>query len=369
MLLGERALASIDEDTDRLRLESRIYSQFIKEEDEKIISSKSLRNDKGSPPIKAHCRVSEETHQLTTLSDENEQVQRSTKALQRQTHELKYSCEKNEVELERLAQLFVKQKQVSNKLSYQEELLLIKVNSLEVCSHSFGDINHQLNLQCNDSHQEVTALSRVQLHSIFFKIEVSNQGLRSPFINNLRLSHKSKDDLCWNEINSAWSNASQLLIFVGKTVKFISQDLRIVPLTTCAKIIKFDGKNKIVYNLGIDFESRVDNKSKNIELRCQESRCGPHDIIQAIRMFNILLKQMFLHLKHIYSNDCDDIFKNIPSVTFPKVIQDLKEIQKDDDAYWESVILSIASNLKWLSRNAIYFWNMEDTEEKVHYVC
>jgi hypothetical protein len=61
--------------------------------------------------------------------------------------------------------------------------------------------------------------------------QTDERDLRYPLINNLRLAHKPRG-ISWLEINAAWSQAAQLLMFVGSTIKFKSKDLRIVNRNT-----------------------------------------------------------------------------------------------------------------------------------------
>ena len=86
--------------------------------------------------------------------------------------------------------------------------------------------------------------------------QTDERDLRYPLINNLRLAHKPRG-ISWLEINAGWSQAAQLLMFVGSTIKFKSKDLRIVPLMSCAKIIEVgsNGDTRFVNHLGVDFQA------------------------------------------------------------------------------------------------------------------
>ena len=66
-------------------------------------------------------------------------------------------------------------------------------------------------------------------------------------INELRLAFSPKGDLGWEEIQAAWGQVAQLLLFMDLQNK----DWRIIPLTSCAKLIH----EKRVFNLGKDTAS------------------------------------------------------------------------------------------------------------------
>jgi len=247
---------------------------------------------------------------------------------------LETACQEHEKELTNLNQLINEQSRISETLSLQEESLLLEYNILEKDAKVFEDIHHQLAQQCLSAERERSHLSHVRLHSTLFDIFVDEKGVRYPLINNLRLSHRPKNDLTWIEINSAWSQATQLLMFMSSTVKFTSRNFGIVPLN-CAKIIEVDSAGKKMYHhLGVDIES-IDRKTHNTD-----------HIIASLRVFYRLLYQLFLHVK---GSKVDIGLAPFEMSSHVVGNFNLELIEDNDDKVWIAVVNCIASNLRWMS--------------------
>jgi hypothetical protein len=244
-------------------------------------------------------------------------------------------------ELNDLDKLLREQVILTKELSRQEDDILRDINALEIDAKVFQDVHHTLTRQCHEAEVEDYLLRNVQIHSTLFDIKLDERGLRYPLINNLRLTHHPKG-VSWLEINAAWSQASQLVMFVGSTTKFQSKDLRIVPLASCAKIIELShGDKKIVNHLGVDFESNA-----------RQTHETEH-IIPSLRAFLSLIYQMSVHMLKEQSK-----LDKIPyEMLGPCVIgpHDVRQLDEKDDMGWSSVIHCIAYNMKWMAQNACKF--------------
>ena len=238
-------------------------------------------------------------------------------------------------------ELLEEQARISKKMTEQEDAVLTEFNSLEIDARAFQDIHRHLTHQCHAAERERYYLAQVQLHSALFDIVVDDRG-RYPLINNLRLTHKPKG-VSWSEINAAWSQAAQLVMFAGSTIKFKSKDLRVVPLMNCAKIIEVgsNGDKRTVNHLGVDFES-MDRKTH-----------GADNIVSSVRAFHALLYQMSVHMLNSKVEGLD----KAPFSMGPYIIgsHDLRQIDERDDGGWFGVIHCMASNMKWISQNACKF--------------
>ena len=258
-------------------------------------------------------------------------------------YEIKMLTETHNVhmkELQHLDELLKEQICLSKTLSNQEDEILREFNSLELDTKVFKDIHRTLTHQCHSAEKERYLLDSVQIHSALFDIKLDERGLQYPLINNLRLTHQPKG-VSWLEINAAWSQACQLVIFIGSTTKFQSKDLRIVPLVTCAKIIELShGDRRIVHDLGVDFES---NARKTHETE---------DIIPSLRAFLSLLYQMSVHMLKEKPRLGKMPFEMIPHGIGP---HDVRQLDDKDDVAWNGVVHAMACNMKWMAQHACIF--------------
>jgi len=190
-------------------------------------------------------------------------------------------------------------------------------------------------------------------------VRVDPRGLRYPLVNGLRLSHHPKGDLTWGEVDAAWAQAAQLLLFVGGTAGFASRDLRVVPLTSCAKIIEVGrgGDRRIVHSLGKDaLESKEDRGEKNVSDGAGHIR----SMVLSLCAFNALLYQLVYHIETSVLGAKVGPAPSSSSIERPPYKMsryqigqyDLQRLREGDDPGWSAVVQCIASNLKWLAENA-----------------
>jgi hypothetical protein len=332
----QRINNAINDNTEQLQMETHAYIHAVEEEKDKerrlkkaLLINIGIHNNNDQIPSSS----------INDQHDENELVQGTIQSFQHEIMNLQTACQEHENELTNLNQMLMEQAQISDTLSAQQEELLLEYNALEKDAKVFEDVHSHLTQQCHAAESERSHLSHVRLHSALFDIVVDERGTKYPLINNLRLSHRPKDDLQWIEINTAWSQAAQLVMFVNSTTKFTSRNFGIVPLMHCAKIIEVDSTGKKVYHhLGVDFES-MDRKTHNTD-----------HIIASLRAFYSVLYQLFDHIKAL-KRDINSTKVRVPFEMTVNTIGsfNLQFLNENDDKAWSGVINCIASNLKWLS--------------------
>lgn len=140
-------------------------------------------------------------------------------------------------------------------------------------------------------------------------------------------------------------------------VHFTSVDLRVVPLTTCAKIIHIDPTRhtKVVYNLGIEEAiAGADNGAlttvdQKVKINFLRSLCAYHK----------LLYQLVQYMGNIHHSEgyagVDEGASDAPSVVPYPMGQDrigwmqLSDNSTLSDEDWSTIIHMIVSNLQWVS--------------------
>jgi beclin 1 len=286
---------------------------------------------------------------ITPVNDENQSpqdiVQNVLEKLEYELQVLTVSSQEYLNELNHLDELIEVQAHISKTLTEQEDEVLTEFNALEIDANSFQDMQRHLTHQCHAVEIERFLLSKVQLHSSLFDITVDDRvSKRFPLINNLRLTHRpTPKGVSWLEINAAWSQAAQLVICIGSATRFKSKDLRIVPLTSCAKIIELLQGNKIIVNhLGVDFES---NARKTHETE---------NIVSSVRAFHALLYQLSAHM---LQSKPPNVLDKIPFEARTHSIgsHDLRRILEMDDVGWGGVIHCMAANMNWMVQNSCKF--------------
>lgn len=331
----ERVAAAIDADTERIQWEARAYEDAVAgvaERERQIRQALSLNAELAAEPSQYQGRQPDP-------ASGDELVGNAIDAFREEISGLAAAASEYEQELRQLTDLLHEQVSQAVALSREEELLAMDRNDLEIDAKEFESISRHMALRVAQAHREVLALSQVNLHAIQFRVTLEGKGLRYPLINGLRLSHRPKGDLGWSEINAAWAVAAQVLFFVGSTAKFTSRDLRIVPMTTCAKIIELVDKRKVVHNLG-----------KELEHRNGQPPSRRHDnMIPSVRAFNSLLHQVVEHVlssRKVGEEARPPPFAMTTTTIGPLALLSLDE--KSGSAGWTPVIVRLAHNLQWL---------------------
>ena len=267
-------------------------------------------------------------------------VNRALDSFQREFNAITNACNEQEKELRLLQNLMHEQVNRSDIISSHEDAILQELNALELDAYNFGEESHFVSNMCSSVMSEIESMSNVKLISVPFKVDVdwdntkcSQISGRYPQINNLRLAYRSNENagLKRDEINSAWAQAAQLLMFACQVNNFTSPNIRLIPLShPCAKI----SDRQIMNNLGWDAAS-ISGRNRSIPMGSLVS-------------FLTLLNQLSAH----------NISKGIPDTPpLPYLMTDfsidsidLTKLAESDVAAWSSVIFCIASNLRWLSK-------------------
>jgi len=158
---------------------------------------------------------------------------------------LKQAIEQEEGELLHLEQLKTEQEKISRELDDIETNFAQEENAIELEAQAMSHTQSQLCNMLELAQLETEKLVATDVS--LFSLTIDKRGLRYPLINELRLAFSPKGDLGWEEIQAAWSQVAQLLLFIDLR----QRDWRIIPLTPCAKLIHI----KAVYNLGKDMVS------------------------------------------------------------------------------------------------------------------
>lgn len=158
---------------------------------------------------------------------------------------LQQAVAQQEEELAHLKLLKQEQDVISAQLDEVETNLAHEENTLELEAVAMSHVQNQLTSTLRAAQSEIDKLAAVDLS--LFSLVIDKRGLRYPLINELRLAFSPKGDLGWAEIEAAWSQVAQLLLFMNLKQK----EWRVIPLTSCAKLIH----EKRVYNLGKDMSS------------------------------------------------------------------------------------------------------------------
>ncbi len=317
---------AIDENTEQMNMETEAYIRAVEEEkDSQRRMQKALSINMG---------IQENQH----FDEKEDIIQATIQSLQQEVINLETNCHEHEQEIMNLDQLLFEQAQISNALSAQEDELLIEYNTLEKDTKVFEDLHRQLIKQCHSAERERSQLNLVRLNCTLFDFVIDDGVARYPLINNLRLSHIPRDNLHWSEINAAWAQTAQLVMFLSSNIKFRSSTFGLVPLTQCAKIIEVDSFGKKMYHhLGVDYES-MDRRTHNTD-----------HIVPSIVVFYRLFYQMIVHIreKQLRSIDLSKMPNKMSRDQIGSyVVQNKNEY---DDSLWRGIINCIAQNLKWLS--------------------
>lgn len=261
---------------------------------------------------------------------------------------LEEACEQHEEELRHLSSLQKEQAVIAVELDRLEYATEEEQNALELEARAFDNDQEQLLRKLVKTQAEVEQLSspRIRLPAMLMDLRVDRErGLRYPLINELRLAYRPKGDVQWNEIQTAWSLAAQLLLVIGTIFDFQSPHWKIVPLSHCAKLMYSNGNNPsgnkrrvVVYNLG---HSKTNGS-------------------RALLAWNVLLFQVIQHATVEMKFACESGVldaANVPPLPFDITTEKignivLSSLNENDDGGWSRAIHCMASNLLWLSESA-----------------
>lgn len=271
-------------------------------------------------------------------------VQEKIQSLKEEYISLDLQYKEQETELEQINIMIESQIQLARELTAQEDQLFHEYHAIEIDNEAFHIEHRHLTLQCHEAERERYFLEHVSLHTAMYNIIVDSGGASRlyPLINGLRLTYRPKNDIRWNEINAAWSQAVQLIMCIASSIRFQSKDIRIVPLVPCSKIIKIYKNEhgelkKTVHHLGAE-ENNMERKLHRTE-----------HIIDGITAFHSLLFQIMECAQGKMDNS--GVMDNIPfDMSEHQIGQySMQNIDHDNNSKWSGVVHAIACNLKWLS--------------------
>jgi hypothetical protein len=337
----QRVDRAIQVDTERIESEAKIYRETIVEENARIKNWKrALRSAATDAPTTSDM-------DRPTPSRFNE-MERAKHNFQMEIEGLSEVCRQHEEELAHLLSVRQEFARVAKKLDVVEEAMYQDVNSLELEALAFHNDQEQLFRLLAEIQSEADCLSStaIRLPSLLLSLNVDKErGLRYPLINDLRLAYRPKGDVQWDEIQAAWSLAAQLLLYVGTIFHFQSRHWRVVPLSSCAKLIFYPPKEEKV----------VGGRSKG----CVVYNLG-HPKTHTSRSFlawNALLHQLASCVLGKMNQACEEGMMELDKV--PRLPYEmtstkigailLTELDENDDAGWSRAIHCMSSNLLWLS--------------------
>jgi hypothetical protein len=326
-------------DTERLKYETKRYDEAVRDERDRQRSLHQALNAVSFAGLGDNFQP-EFMSQSADADSSSPLLQRAEEAFRNEIEALQQCCDQQEDEIGHLRSLVKEQELIKQELQATELLVAAERNSLEVEARAFDNDHEQLCDHLLSIQKEVETLSSSQIRwpAFFLDVRIDTRGLRYPLINDLRLAYRAKGDLSWNEIQTAWSLAAQLLLIVGTIFEFASQEWKIVPLSHCAKLIQYPGGKKqppTVYNIG----------------------CSGKQAILALLAWNALLHEIIKDTSEKLNQAHKDglldlsVLPPLPFAMAKTTIGDLNllRLSPEDDVRWSQAIQYTATNLQWLS--------------------
>lgn len=346
-------------DTERLELEARFYDDTIREKEAQQESWKRALQIAAAASIADNTFDSSDENQYNVVFD----LERKKEDLRNNLDLLKDAIHVQEQELANLIALEKEQALTNTELDRIEEEIEQDRNSLEIGSKAFDNVHEQLCRNLLELRGEVERLSspHICLTAFFYNLKVDkDRGLRYPLINDLRLAYRPKGDVQWEEIQVAWSLATQLLLVVGTFFDFQSPHWKIVPLSHCAKVIYLSTDEKKSEH------SSTGGKQQQVDCRpvvynMGHPRTNPSKALQA---WNALLHQVVHHttiqVHKATKIGLIDASSHLPTLPYEisankigNII--LGKLDESDDTGWSKAVHYMASDLLWLSECASAF--------------
>ena len=324
----------MEADIQRLESECRLYRNATK--DEKTRQASQLRAIQS-----AYADGAPSTDTLVKVEE----------ILRQEIQRLQEICAAEEAELENLTIPEREAAAVSKQLDALQWSINEEANALELETHAFENEEQQILTVLTEVHTEVDRLSSkgIRFPARTLDLRIDSRGLRYPLINELRLAYRPKGDVEWEEIQSAWALAAQLLLQSATLLDFQSRHWRIVPLSQCAKIIyhspKSENNRGVTHNVG-----HPSSKSS-----------------EALVAWNALLFEVVQHASATVRGGIEKGVleaKMVERLPYEQTSQKiggvpLRHLAVDDDASWSRVVHFMSCNLLWLA-NMASLWTVED---------
>jgi hypothetical protein len=270
---------------------------------------------------------------------------------------LEQEVQAREEELENLAALYEDHMHVSKQLDEEDEQIEHEQNALELESQSFDYRRQLLTTTLEEVQDEIDKLCIVPLPRALWDLQVDPRGLRYPLINQLRLAFQPKGDVQTNEIQVAWSQATQLLLLLGNLFEYPGQDWKVVPLADCAKLIY----RKEIFNLSpgntrslLAWNALLDQVVK-YAWSLSSVRSSSSFSSRQQRSSHSTKSNLSKTMSSSTSNEATVMSSTPPPFpSTPTSIGDteLARLDRTDHLGWSQVIHRMASNLSWLCDRA-----------------
>lgn len=338
----DRVVSALEVDTRRLYDETQVYQEAIRSSRHRI---KSLRKTTNRHVTSEGAAADAKVHNRISAGNERNNNNSIELAYEQEIAMLEQEIQARSDELSNFKSLHKEQTGITLELGLVEEALDIEQNSLELQSQAFDYRRQILTRTLTDVQEEVDKLTVISLPRVLFDLQVDQaRGLHYPLINQLRLAFRPKGDVPAQEIQVAWSQATQLLLVLGTLLEYPGLDWKLVPLADCAKLIY----RKEIFNL------------------------VPGDC-RSLMAWNALLDRIVKHTLSLVANEGDKTFassfttssskqhrqesnstSNPPYLSSPTMIgnTELARLDPIDHVGWSQVIHRMASNLLWLSNRA-----------------
>jgi hypothetical protein len=352
----DRVAAALEADTQRLYAEVEAYHETVQSSQHRARTLQAAADVVYSAAV--HHQQQQQNPQHLNLSDTEEAYQQEIRMLQSEV-------QAKQDELLQLRSLQREQMEIAKHLEAVEETLQFEQNALELESQAFDNRRQVLTKTLTEIQLEVDKLSIIPLPKALFDLQVDPRGLRYPLINQLRLAFRPKGDVPAQEIQVAWSQATQLLLILGTLLEYPSLDWKLVPLADCSKLIY----RKEIFNLSpgdcrslMAWNALLDQVVKHAMATAAAMSggggAGPSATISyGGRTTNYPQHNYQYHSRKPSALSQDPgVFPTTspPFASSPTSIGDteLARLDRMDHLGWSQVIHRMASNLLWLTDRA-----------------
>lgn len=329
----DRVAAALEADTQRLYSEVEAYRETVRVSKQRSKTFQQTTKHATGVGIAATNKTDDFISNNTIEDAYQEEIAMLEREIQARSEELLH-----------YKKIHREQTKITSELGNLEEGLKQEENSLELQSEAFDNRRQVLTKTLAEVQNEVDKLTCVSIPRVLFDLQVDQaRGLHYPLINQLRLAFRPKGDVPAQEIQVAWSQATQLLLLLGTLFEYPGLDWKLVPLADCAKLIY----RKEIFNL------------------------VPGDC-RSLMAWNALLDQVVKHALSLSAadqvnssktkstksastkNNNDDKPTLPPYASSPTMIgnTELARLDPTDHVSWSQVIHRMASNLLWLSNRA-----------------
>ena len=341
----DRLVSAFDTDTQRLYAEVEIYNETV------LTSRQRMRALQRT--TEAISSASSSVSADIVNNNPIEEAYRQEIALLEQ--EVQARCD----ELFHLNKLYNEQKAITVELDLLEEGMQMEQNSLELQSEAFDNRRQILTKTLSGVQNEVDKLTCVSLPRALFDLQVDHaRGLHYPLINQLRLAFRPKGDVPKQEIQVAWSQATQLLLILGTMFEYHGLDWKLVPLVDCAKLIY----RKEIFNLAPgDCRSLMAwNALLDQVVKHALSIVGGGVINATSTSSRVGVSSPIKNQSYNSSSSNNKSKKELSTSPFPPFSSsatmiggtEIARLEPSDDVGWSLVIHKMVSNLLWLSNRA-----------------